>query len=295
MRTSPVVVATDGTEPSRAAVRWAAQEAVRISRPLLITHVIDWDWTDSQYDFGGHHAAAAREFADKTVARATSEAKAAAPAVEVDTDVLVGRPVTELIKASDQSALIVLGNRGRGGFAGLLLGSVSRRVATHAACPVVVVRGSRPPGDGPVAVGVDDSDSAGLVLETAFAAARDSGTSLVAIRSYTPVVPLSQSRVTQPGVSAPVQDDDERAKLTGQLAPWRSKYPELTVEALVSHDTAAAVLTGVSHHARLVVVGSRGHGVIAGTLLGSTGLQLLHHAECPVLIVRPHPERDDRR
>jgi len=76
------------------------------------------------------------------------------------------------------------------------------------------------------------------------------------------------------------------------LAPWREKFPAVPVEVLVSHAGAASVLVEFSHRAQLVVVGSHGHGVVAGTLLGSTGQQLLHHANCPVLIVRP--DRIDR-
>jgi nucleotide-binding universal stress UspA family protein len=59
------------------------------------------------------------------------------------------------------------------------------------------------------------------------------------------------------------------------------------VEMMVSHDSPATVLTGVSRSAQLVVIGGRGHGAIAGVLLGSTGVQLLHHADCLVLITRP--------
>jgi nucleotide-binding universal stress UspA family protein len=58
-----------------------------------------------------------------------------------------------------------------------------------------------------------------------------------------------------------------------------------------NHEGAAAALVEASKRARHVVVGSRGHGVIAGTLLGSAGLQLLqllHHARCPVYIARDH-------
>ena len=132
----------------------------------------------------------------------------------------------------------MVGSRGRGGFASLLLGSVSQRVATHAPCPVVVVRGREDVADGPVAVGVDDSAAA------------------------------------------------EHARLEELLSPWRLKFPEVPVEVLVSHDSPAAVLNGVSHGAQLVIVGSRGHGTVAGALLGSAGLQLLHHADCPVWIAR---------
>ncbi|MFI5937989.1 universal stress protein [Actinoplanes sp. NPDC051494] len=68
--------------------------------------------------------------------------------------------------------------------------------------------------------------------------------------------------------------------------PWRERFPLVDVEGVVSPDGAAAVLVAVSHNARLRVVGNRGHRTVANTLLGSTSMQLLHRAGCPVLIVR---------
>lgn len=88
-------------------------------------------------------------------------------------------------------------------------------------------------------------------------------------------------------VEMPDQDANERARLAEQLASWLAKYPEIRVETVLTHESAASALVEASRHAQLVVVGSRGHGVVAGTLLGSAGLQLLHHAECPVYIARP--------
>ena len=288
MRKPAIVVAVDGTDQSRMAARWAAHEAERTDRPLLIIHVLDWDWAASRYDFGGGQFETARRFAEDITRRAAGEARAAAPKVRVETDVQIGSPVAQLINGSEYADLLVLGHRGDGGFAGLALGSVSQRVAAHAHCPVVVARGRSAAETGPVAVGVDDADSADQVLEAAFTAARDRGTFLVAIRSYLPVIPLYWGANPPATVHIPEQDDAERARLTEKLAPWQAKFPDVAVEALVSHDGAAAVLAGVSRSAQLVVVGSRGRGVIAGTVLGSTGLQLLHHAQCPVLIVRPY-------
>ncbi|MEU4419234.1 universal stress protein [Actinoplanes sp. NPDC024001] len=295
MRTPAIVVAVDGTEPSRAAVRWAAREAELRKQPLLLTHVLDWDWAGTQYDVDGRHFETARRFGESIAVRAAQEAATVASAIEMDTDVLTGDPAAQLIIASEGEDLLVLGSRGRGGFAGLHLGSVSQRVAMHADCPVVVVRGRTDAGKGPVAVGVDDNGSADRVLEAAFTAARARCTSLTAIRSYLPSVLVYSGHLPPAQVYSPEQDQAERANLTTQLAPWREKFPDVPVEILLSHDSAAAVLVGVSRGAQLVVVGSRGHGVIAGTLLGSTGLQLLHHADCPVLIVRPHGKRDSGR
>jgi nucleotide-binding universal stress UspA family protein len=294
MGTPEIVVAVDGTDPNMTAVRWAALEAQRSNRKLLIFHVLDWDWATARYDFSGRQFDVARQMADGLTVRAAHDARATAPAIEVSTDVLVGNPVAQLVIASEQTDLLVLGNRGSGGFTGLALGSVSQRVATHARCPVAVIRG-RADGDGPVAVGVDDADTADKVLEAAFAAARDRGTGLLAIRSYLPVLPLYHDRFPPDEIISPEQDDMERARLGEQLGPWRVKFPDVAVEALLSHDSAAAVLNGVSRTAQLVVVGSRGHGVIAGTLLGSTGLQLLHHADCPVLIMRARGARAGAR
>ncbi len=58
----------------------------------------------------------------------------------------------------------------------------------------------------------------------------------------------------------------------------------MPVEVVLTHESAAAALVSASGRARLVIVGSHGRGVVAGALLGSAGLQLLHHADCPVLI-----------
>ncbi|GIE29723.1 universal stress protein [Actinoplanes italicus] len=287
MDTPTIVVAVDGTDPGMTAVRWAALEAQRSNRNLVIVHVLDWDWATARYESGGQQFALAKQLAESLTARAAHDARNAAPPIEIGTDVLIGNPVAQLVVVSEQADLLVVGNRGSGGFTGLGLGSVSQRVATHAHCPVVVIRG-RAGADGPVAVGVDDADTADEVLEIAFTAARERGASLIAIRSYLPVLPLYYDRFPPAEITAPEQDATERARFHEKLAPWRVKYPGVPVEALLSHGSAASVLNGVSHTAQLIVVGSRGHGVLAGTLLGSTGLQLLHHADCPVLIVRPH-------
>jgi hypothetical protein len=85
----------------------------------------------------------------------------------------------------------------------------------------------------------------------------------------------------------PDADAEERARLDEQLALWRSKFPGVPVNMVYSHLTAGSALVDESAGAQLVVVGSRGHGVIAGALVGSAGLQLMHHARCPVYIARP--------
>jgi nucleotide-binding universal stress UspA family protein len=286
MRTGTIVVATDGTESSRAAVRWAAREADRRGATLRVTHVLDWEWAETRYEFGTGRFSEARKAAEGIARGGVALAHEIAPGLPAEIDVLVGNPAARLLAEADNADLLVLGSRGRGGFASLLLGSVSQRVAVHAGCPVVVVRGRGDVTEGPVAVGFDESASAERVLQTAFEHAAARGTGLAVIRTYLPALPVYMAGFTAVDVTTPEQDAIERRSLEEQLAPWREKYPDVPVEALLSHDSPAAVLSGVSHGAQLVVVGSHGHGSLTGTLLGSTGLQLLHHADCPVLLDR---------
>jgi nucleotide-binding universal stress UspA family protein len=221
MRTMEILVGTDGTATSRAAVQWAAREAQRRHWLLRIVHAFDWNWQAARYDSGTEYIDVSRQLADAVVAEASAQARTIAPTVQIEYDTLIGNPAPRLLAAVEGADLAVLGSRGRGGFASLL-----------------------PP-------------------------------------------PLWMAGVPVAGYSTPTKDTDERQRVDELLAPWRQKYPDVKVDVMVSHEGPAAVLTAVSHSAQLVVVGSHGHGGIAGALLGSTGIQLLHHADCPVLIARP--------
>jgi nucleotide-binding universal stress UspA family protein len=289
MKTRHVIVGTDGTEQSRTAVIWAAREAQRRGVPLRIAHVFEWDWEESRYSIGNEYIDVSRRLAEAVVDNASRLAQETAPRIVIEADTLIGHAAGRLLDIADQAELMVLGHRGRGGFAGLRLGSVSQRVATHAPGPVLVIRG-RENLDGPVLAGVDDSPAADHVLETAFEAATAHETGLSIVRSYLPAIPLWLDNVRPSEVETPEQDTAELARLEEQLAPWRAKYPGVAVETVLTHDAAASALVGASRCAQLVVVGSRGRGPVRGALLGSVGLQLLHHAECPVLIARPHRE-----
>ncbi|MFI5615502.1 universal stress protein [Amycolatopsis sp. NPDC051903] len=74
--------------------------------------------------------------------------------------------------------------------------------------------------------------------------------------------------------------------LAQRLAGWQEKYPDVHVERQVEHDKPRHRLLALSHTAQLVVVGCRGRGGFAGLMLGSTSQALLHHANCPVMVVR---------
>jgi nucleotide-binding universal stress UspA family protein len=283
MRTTAIVVGTDGTA-SKAAVAWAAHEAQRRHLPLRILHAYDWDRDDSRNDIGNEYVDLARELAQAVTSAARGQALETAPDVDVAADFVIGPATERLLEAAESADLMVLGSRGRGGLADLL-GSVSRRVATHARCPVVVVRDGDGTADGPVVAGVDDSPAADTVLRAAFEAAADRSVGLIVVRSHLPVIPLWPSTMVA-DVDPRGQDVAEQARLDELLEPWRAKYPDVPAGTVLTREGAAAALVAASRTAQLVIVGSRGRGVVAGALRGSVGLHLLHHAHCPVYLAR---------
>ncbi|WP_306320317.1 MULTISPECIES: universal stress protein [unclassified Streptomyces] len=142
----PVAVAVDGSGDAGAALDAAFSEAARLGSALLALHV--WNtWTADGQE--RPHATAPlvsnlddlRKDAELTLTDALAPGQAAHPDVSVEQRVLEGRVRPALIDASKESRLLVVGARGRGGFQGLLLGSVSQALLQHAHCPVLVVRG----------------------------------------------------------------------------------------------------------------------------------------------------------
>ncbi|GAA3962339.1 universal stress protein [Actinoplanes auranticolor] len=271
MTTSTIAVGTDGTSTSEAAVRWAAAEASRRGVPLRIV-----------YACGRTEDAAEQLLAGAVLDAAVRQAQSAAADVVVGAEVLGGEPAQMLLGLDVD--LVVLGHRGRGGFTSLLLGSVGQQVATHARVPVAVVRGRADAARGPIVAGVCGSATDETVLDAAFAAAARHACPLAVLRTYAPPTPLWVGDIPAPDDGVATLNGAARERLHQQLAPWRAAYPQVDAEAVVSPDDAGAVLVAVSHTARLLVVGRPSHSAVVNTLIGSTGLHLLHHAGCPVLV-----------
>ncbi|MFC7658960.1 universal stress protein [Pseudonocardia benzenivorans] len=280
-----VVVGVDGSEAAAGAVRWAAQEAARRHLPLRLVAAVDWavpagiGAVDLQPEiFRDAIEAAAQEW----LAHARAVAEDVAPELGTETEVRGGVPAAVLHQESETAELLVVGNRGVGGFAGLFAGSVSIAAAASAHCPVVVVRGTPMP-DGPVVVGVDGSPVSEPALSFAFTAASARGSGLVAVHAW------SDSTLDAAGWALLEWDAieaGERELLAERLAGWSEKYPDVVVTREVVRDNPAAALVSRSRRAQLVVVGSRGRGSVRGALLGSVSQVLLRHAGCPVAVVR---------
>jgi nucleotide-binding universal stress UspA family protein len=139
-----VVVGVDGSEPARAALEFAAGEAALREAKLRI--VSAWEIPPSVYAGGfapGLDQSTLDGFAEgaeKVVQEAVSVVRELQPGVECEGRATQGQPAEVLLEAAQDAELVVVGNRGRGGFASLLLGSVSQQVVHYATRPVTVVR-----------------------------------------------------------------------------------------------------------------------------------------------------------
>jgi nucleotide-binding universal stress UspA family protein len=285
MDVTQVVVGVDGSEPSAAAVQWAARDANRRNAELVITHAFDWRVQGSRVQVAGGYREAVQEAAGKIVDTAVTQALVAEPGLRVSPELTVGRAAPALVDRSTEDTLVVVGNRGRGGFSSLLLGSVSQQVATHAGGPVAVVRGRADAATGAVVVGVDGPAEPTQTLGAAFDEAARRGARLL-------VVYVSSATTPPWNNVAPYVDDDgveelvaARETLAQEIEPWTAKYPDVVVEAVALGGHPAEVLIDLSRTAQLIIVGTRGSGGFAGLLLGAVSQQLLHHADCPVLII----------
>ena len=139
-----IIVGVDGSDNSRAALRWAYDEAAHHGASLNAIMVWHAPSLPMQPPYGslppeGYESQPARDAVD-LLERLTAELDARKPAVEVRNSTQQGNPAKVLIELSGGADLLVVGSRGHGGFAGMLLGSVSQHLVAHAACPVVVVR-----------------------------------------------------------------------------------------------------------------------------------------------------------
>ncbi|QKW35550.1 universal stress protein [Actinomadura sp. NAK00032] len=273
-----VVAGFDGSENGIRALDWAADEARVREAPLTVIHV----WNAYQ---GGPVAVPAldlRALAQQTLDGGVEHVRESAPGLPVRGLLASGPAAATLIEAGRSADLIVLGPRGLGGFAGLVLGSVSAQVVAHAACPVVIARGGRPrTGAGHVVVGVDGSPASRAALALGFAEAELHGASVHAVTAWASAPPEG----LPPLVDAAGMRDAARKRLAQLMIPLREPRPGVDVRISVLTGPPRDVLLEAAAEARLLVVGSRGLGGFRGLLMGSVSHALVQHAPCPVAVV----------
>ncbi|MFG1953198.1 universal stress protein [Micromonospora sp. NPDC048830] len=293
----PVVVGVDGSPSSLAAAEHAARAASRRSRPLLLVHgylhPLGYGVPLNPYDLG---VPAPTGESRRMLEEAADGLRRRWPSLDVGVRQVTGGPAASLVEESRRAELVVVGSRGLGGFAGLLLGSVGAQVAAHAHCPVLVVRPAEQPipVDGPVLAGVDGSERGRLAVALAAdeAARRDVPLALVHVRAADDAWP-GPDALGEAGAASRAESDDLLAEsddlLAGAATEVRAAHPGLAVEERpVRAAKPERALVEASGGAALLVVGTRGRGGFAGLLLGSVAQAVVQHAHCPVLVAHPY-------
>ena len=282
-----VVVGVDGSTGSLSAVRAAASEAVERGRPLRIVHAFIWPSLGVAVGpaVNGPSDMGMRSTAEHILTEAVTEAEKAAPGVHASAALVDGAPAPVLLGESRDAVLLVIGDRGLGGFGSLMLGSVALHTTAHADCPVMVVRGQER-DTGPVVVGIDGSAGSEAAVGFAIEEAARRNTGLTAVHAWEAFDSRGQKDalplVNEPGA---LQDEENRV-LSESLAGWAQQYPEVAIRQDLVRGRPAAALIERSQNAQLLVTGARGRGGFTGLLLGSVSQTVLHHAGCPVAVVR---------
>ncbi|MFI2432610.1 universal stress protein [Streptomyces sp. NPDC018693] len=278
----PVLVGIDDLAHSWPAADWAAAEAETRGCAVRVVHAVgpsaDTAYGETGVGLTDQVLRAAFGVLDDVRARVA----AARPGLPIDTVLAREDPGDALLGAAQDADLVVVGTRGRGGFAELLLGSVSRRVAAHAGLPVVVVRGETGSGarEG-IVVGVrDDRDEEAVRFALAEAELR--GTRVRLLHAWTP---LADRGPVVSGFDDAEAEREAHVQLLNHAARPVAEHPEVHVETEVTVGSAAAALVEASARADLLVLPRHPVESRLGLRLGTVVHAVLHHASCPVAVV----------
>ncbi|MEE6281078.1 universal stress protein [Georgenia sp. MJ170] len=278
-----VVVGHDGSALADQALRWAAAEAALLRTGLHVLHATKLA--------GGSQAWAAYLEEDLSRYGDAVLEDAAETLADDDLTVTTGSISTTageaLVEASRTAAVVVMGARGLGRLSGPLLGSTTQRVSAHAHGPVVVVRDEPTAPHGPVVVGLDPTGNADDAVRFAFDHAARRGLGVLLVQAIPPAPPVRDAfrdsrtiEIVERAARAAAADAQQQANR------WREEFPDVPADVDIVHDHPVEAITDASRRGSLTVVGSRGRGGLASTLLGSVSRGVLQHAAV-VAVVRP--------
>lgn len=286
-----IVVGFDGSPNSELALDYGAAVAARSGAPLTV--ITAYKTPFPLYVNYASLPPSQEEGASKREAEGVLEAAAShlsGYSGEVTFLTMEGDSVGALVDASAKAHLMVVGSRGRGGFLGRVLGSVSMALPAHAQCPTVMVPVKAEASDGPVVVGVDGSVHGRRATLHAAQEAADRGVSLVLVTAmqkpntgeyWYRVQPRNASDLVE-GRRAELQEE-----LQKEVAWISERVPGVEISGEVRIGTPGEILHDAVPDAQLVVVGSHGRGAVASALLGSVSRATLHRARRPIMVVPP--------
>lgn len=282
-----IVVAADGSDDSDRALHWAAEQAFRERRPLVVmtavgTAGVAWPDMASAYVQGPQEMT---ERGQAVADEALAVVRHLHPGLHAETAVRAGDPRVVLTETSRDVHLLVLGSRGRGVFRSKVLGSVSAAVSRDAACPVVVCRPGPPAGaiDRGILVGADGTEESVPVLEFAFAQASLEGRPLTVMHTvwdeHAALRGPELVRSREPSL------EGHRLLLSESVAGLRSKFPEVEADLVLARGLADECLTDRSGAWSLIVVGRHPVDTVLRLVTGAVATAVVERAGTNVAVV----------
>ncbi|WP_327701009.1 universal stress protein [Streptomyces decoyicus] len=292
-----ITVGLDGSPESLAAAQWAADEADRRNSVLRLLHawiLLAAEAPDTPPDRDQN--AGARQI----VRQAMEEVRARHPHLQVIEDLVGSEALPALLRAADESRMIVLGSRALTAWESYVLGDVSVDVVGQAERPVVLVRGGwsmKPPrpesaDSGPqapeprIVVGVSLNGPCDPLLAFAFDAAASRGLPLQAVHGRSLPVQAYAPWGIDPEAAEEVTKEAE-GELREVVHPWRERFPGVPLQLTVLPESPTRAMVQTVPGAELLAVGRRRHHPFLAPRVGPVAHAAIHHATCPVAVV-PH-------
>jgi nucleotide-binding universal stress UspA family protein len=277
----PLVAGVDGSDPSLAAVDWAAREAERHGMPLRVVFGSRWERYEGFRPGFSRERSSGEILAQHVVASGAERAERLTPDVKVSADAVPDDGVSVLLDEGRHAYAVVLGQRGRGKIADRLLGSTCLTVAARATCPVVIVRGQGQSdgAGGGVVLGIGEIGESKAAAEFALREARARHTTLTVVRAWRRPLMVTVEEEGSEGAR------EAEAAIDNALGHAAEEFGDVPVERRIVEGGAKQALLTVADRTDLLVVGARRRTLPVGMQLGPVNHAVLHQASCPVAVV----------
>lgn len=276
-----IIIGVDGSEQSRAALRWGLARAGERRADVTLLHVADDSFLSESVAF----LSEAQSASEQMLETEREYARSLGYAGEITGVAVVGHPIAEVEEASKHASLVVLGDHEGSRFAGSFFGTRSVKIAAVSHAPVAVIPNTETEPTKGVVVGVDGSEASKRAIAFAAAEASRMGVELNAVYAWMPPLTPGLEYLWSEELVESQRAAAEEAIAIG-VAGLAEDFPDLEVRRVIVQSPPIAALVSEGEGAQLLVVGSRGRGGISRLLLGSVSHGVLGNLPCPVVVTR---------
>jgi nucleotide-binding universal stress UspA family protein len=276
-----ILVGVDQSPHAVKAAVWAAREAADRSLPLHLVHALDLPSGGDGLLIPSDYIAAGRAASKELLDQLAEQVRRLEPTVRVTTETSDFGAAETLVALGGHRDLIVTGTRGHGGFAGLLLGSVSLKTAAHAHCPTIVVRGTTTDEPrGGIVLGVERREDE-APIRFAFESCERLGTRLTVLRAWLSAPSYAGHFLTD----EPASDKEHLDDVEELIKDVRAQHPDVEVTLRTERGNTVPSLNKAADGARMIVIGAHRRRAPLSVGAGYVVQGLLSHAETPVAVV----------